>query len=303
MRHIAQPTDEQQTCLPGPLIPITAERKHMKIGVSIVIYQPDLALLQDVVTHLATAVEALPDEVSVHLDIVNNFPGDDSFRLLRNSLSASPLSPRLTLALVDSPGNIGYGAANNLAIFQSADSDYHLVLNPDALLTPDALAKALAYMRQHPDTGLLVPQVLGFDGVIHHLCKRNPSLFDLYLRGFAPGLVKRWFARRMDEYLMLDEDYRQVIKPVPYPSGCFMFFRADLLRKISGFDERFFMYLEDADIGRRILQHAEVAYVPEVVIYHKWARGTHNNWRLRWVTVASAVKYYFKWGGIFKGTS
>lgn len=273
----------------------------MKIRVSIVIYRPDVHLLQDVVRHLSAAVTVLREhrDAHVHLDIVNNHPGDEVFAVMKEWLAATPLDAGLSVGTMDAPGNIGYGAANNLSIWQSDDSTYHLVLNPDVLLTPGALGKATDYLEAHPEVGLLVPKVLGFDGVVHHLCKRNSTLLDMFLRGFAPGFVQRLFAARMQRYLMLDCDYEQIIRPVQYPSGCFMFFRAALLRGIGGFDERFFMYLEDADIGRRVLQRADVVYVPEVVIYHKWTRGTHNDGFLRWVTVVSAFKYFLKWGGVY----
>lgn len=277
----------------------------MELSVSVVIFRPNIELLHEVVTHLDAAAAALKSvrPCLIHLDIINNNPGDGVFAEFRPLLPVAGEGAGLgDVCLLDSPGNIGYGAANNLSINSRQNSDYHLVLNPDALLAADALVQAVEFMEAHPRTGLLVPKVVGFDGEIQHLCKRNSSLFDMYLRGFAPGFVQAWFAERMRRFVMLDLDYEQVISPVYYPSGCFMFFRAGLLRQIQGFDERFFMYLEDADIGRRMLRLADVAYVPTVKIRHKWARGTHNNWRLRWATVVSALRYWWKWGGVFRGT-
>lgn len=276
----------------------------MKIRVSIVIFKPDVGLLIDVVEHLSVASARLQTfrACQVHLDIINNDPGGQKTEGLAGLLQNSAKG-QFKVCLADSPGNIGYGAANNISIREGSDATYHLVLNPDALLEPDALAEAVNYMEDHQGVGLLVPKVLGFDGETHHLCKLNPSLFDMFLRGFAPRALREFYSERMDRFLMLDRDYDQVISPVYYPSGCCMFFRGDLLRRIGGFDERFFMYLEDADIGRRILEHAGVAYVPSVVIRHKWTRGTHNNWRLRWATVVSALQYWWKWGGVFAGTT
>jgi hypothetical protein len=96
---------------------------------------------------------------------------------------------------------------------------------------------------------------------------------------------------------MRDRDYGAAIHGVPYPTGCFMFFRGEILRQLGGFDPRFFMYLEDADIGRRTLELADVVYVPGVRIVHQWARGSHREWRLRWVTIQSGFRYWRKWGG------
>jgi GT2 family glycosyltransferase len=276
----------------------------MKIIISIVIYKPDLNLLREAIAHfsLATAELKRQKECVVGLDIVNNNPQDDSLAHIGAWLSQKDIIGDLQVQLLNAPGNFGYGAGHNISIKASSDADYHLVSNPDVLVQADTLCKAIEFMESNLNTGLIVPKELGFDGELHHLCKLNPSLFDMFLRGFAPAPLKRLFAKRMDGFLMLERDYDQVIAPVYYPSGCFMFFRGDILRKIGGFDEWFFMYLEDADIGRRVLQHADVAYVPEVVILHQWTRGTHNNLYLRWVTVVSALKYWYKWGGIFVGT-
>jgi GT2 family glycosyltransferase len=276
----------------------------MKINISIVIYKSDMGLLRDAIAHFAAASAELKQQrdCDIGLDIVNNNPQDDSLAQIAAWLDRQQLVSNLRIKLIASPGNIGYGAGHNISIRNSSDADYHLVSNPDVLVEPDTLSKAVDFMEGNPHVGLLVPKELGFDGEIHHLCKLNPSLFDMFLRGFAPVPLKRLFAQRMDRFLMLERDYEQVVSPVYYPSGCFMFFRTDVLRKIDGFDEWFFMYLEDADIGRRVLQHADVAYVPSVVIRHQWTRGTHNNVRLRWITVVSALKYWYKWGGIWVGT-
>lgn len=273
----------------------------MKISISIVVYKPEIKLLCDVIARLRKSVSRLREcgHIQVCLDIINNNPHDDTFLQLKAQMGHAPENDKLPVTLTESPGNIGYGAANNISIKKHTGSDYHLVLNPDVFLESDTLFKAVEFMEANPQVGLLTPKVVGFDGEIHYLCKRNSTLLDMFLRSFAPRFIKRIFAERMAEFLMLDQDYENIISPVQYPSGCFMFFRGDILRKINGFDEWFFMYLEDADIGRRILQLADVTYVPSVVIHHQWARGTHNSLRLRLITVVSALKYWYKWGGIF----
>ena len=209
--------------------------------------------------------------------------------------------PGVETELRISPVNAGYGAGNNLVIAE-AQSDYHLVANPDVFLDEDALLVACQYLEAHPEVQLLTPQVRGEDEQLHYLCKRHPTLFIMFLRSFAPAALKRRFAGLLERFEMRDQDYAGVIGGVGYPTGCFMFFRTRALKAIGGFDERFFMYLEDADIGRRIARLGDVRYVPSVRIVHRWARGTHRNRRLRWITVQSALIYWRKWGGIFQPT-
>ena len=83
----------------------------------------------------------------------------------------------------------------------------------------------------------------------------------------------------------------KIIYDIPYLSGCFMFFRVDSLRKIGLFDDRIFMYLEDADITRRILNVARTVYFPETIIYHHYAGLTHKEWKYKWITIKSAFVY------------
>jgi hypothetical protein len=271
----------------------------LELAVSIVVYRPDLEVLGRALRALRAAAEhaAAARALRAAVFVVDNSPDagpqGPTAGVLAEALAGSPVAASEYIA---SGGNIGYGRANNLAIARSR-ADYHLVMNPDVFPDPDALARALDHMESHPGTGLLLADVRGEDGERHHLCKRNPTLFDLFLRGFAPGFLRRVFARRMGRFEMRDRDYDAPIRGVPYPTGCFMFFRGEILRRLDGFDPRFFMYLEDADIGRRTLELAEVVYLPGVRIVHRWARGSHREWRLRWVTIQSAFHYWRKWGG------
>ncbi|HEX6828165.1 MAG TPA: glycosyltransferase, partial [Burkholderiales bacterium] len=227
----------------------------LALAVSIVVYEPDLEVLGRTLRTLRAALEhgAARRPLRATVFIADNSPdagaGAAAPALLREVFAGCPGCGAEYLV---SGGNIGYGRANNLAIGRSR-ADYHLVMNPDVFPDPDALAQALEYMEHHPGAGLLLADVRGEDGERHHLCKRNPTLFDLFLRGFAPGFLRRWFERRMREFEMCDRDYDASIHGVPYPTGCFMFFRGETLRRLGGFDPRFFMYLEDADIGRRTL--------------------------------------------------
>lgn len=271
----------------------------LELAVSICVYRPDLEVLEKALRSLRAAVEyaAARRALAARVYIADNSPGagraSPPARLLGEALAGSPACKGEYIA---SGGNIGYGRANNLAIARS-NADYFLVMNPDVFPDPDSIERALGYMEYYPGAGLVLADVRGEDGERHYLCKRNPTLFDLFLRSFAPGFLRRRFEERMRRFEMRDRDYGAPIHGVPYPTGCFMFFRGDILRRLGGFDPRFFMYLEDADIGRRTLELADVVYVPAVRIVHQWARGSHRKWRLRWVTIQSAFRYWRKWGG------
>jgi len=86
---------------------------------------------------------------------------------------------------------------------------------------------------------------------------------------------------------------------VPFLSGCFMFFRTQVLKDIGLFDENIFMYMEDIDINRRIHAKYKTIYYPNVSVYHEYERGSHKNLRLLRISIESSIKYFNKWGWFF----
>ena len=173
--------------------------------------------------------------------------------------------------------NEGFGYGHNQIIQKASGSKYHLVLNPDVEIPTGTLEKMITHMDTNPDIGLMVPKILNPDKSIQLLNKRPPSFFNLFARRFLPGFIQRWqpILTKMDHYIMLDKGYDSSYE-VPYMSGCFMLFRTDTLKELNGFDERFFMYLEDADITRRAAEISKCLYYSEASIIHHWSRGSHK---------------------------
>jgi GT2 family glycosyltransferase len=271
-----------------------------KLSISIVLYAPDRPLLREVVDSLRQACLQLStvDTWTSALDLVNNNP-EEACKDEIDQIARTASTPQFTVALIEAGVNGGYGAGNNVSIRRHLDSDYHLVLNPDVLVAPDALFHAMGYMVANPAVGLLTPQIKGFDNSRQYLCKQHPTLLDMFIRSVASPRVNRLFTERNLRYEMRDHDYDQVICPVPYPTGCFMLFRRSVLDSIVGFDEGFFLHYEDADIGRRISSVSLTSYVPSVVALHKWSRDSHKSWKMRWITIKSGLRYWLKWGGLW----
>lgn len=253
------------------------------IAASIVTYRSDPQRLR-------AAVESLraQEGVRTHLTLVDNHSGADYVAQLKR------LKPD---RLIEAGANRGFGFGHNIAIRQAPRHRYYLILNPDVVLHEGCLRAMVAHLDAHPDIGLLAPQVRFPDGTRQYLNKRLPSVFDLFARRFLPAPLKRaeWARRRMERYEMRDLGYDKPVD-VPFISGCCMLLRADALQRCGGFDEGFFMYLEDCDLTRRVRQHASAVYYPGAVITHHWARGSHHSWRLTWVMLRSMLHYFNKWG-------
>lgn len=244
---------------------------NKELTICIVLFKPDMAELFRTFDSLMVAAKALEPSVKPKLLIVDNSPS------LSLDQSAHPVFAAIDTEIVHGQGNVGFGRANNIAL-EKGVAFYHLVLNPDVEMAPDALSNAIAFMSDNPDCGLLSPAATYPDGREQYLCKRYPSLFDLFLRGFAPAPLRQLFAGRLDRYEMKPETGTTQFWDPPIVSGCFMFFRGDLFKTLGGFDPRYMLYFEDFDISLRAGQRARIAYVPDVKIIHGGGNAAKKGW-------------------------
>ena len=193
--------------------------------------------------------------------------------------------------------NLGYGAGHNIAIREAIRKNacYHIVLNPDIKFKADAVTKICEYMNQNPDVGQVMPKILYSDSNIQYLCKLLPSPMDLFGRRFIP--IKKYKEKRAYKYELHAMGYDKIME-IPVLSGCFMFMRVDVLKKVGGFDERFFMYPEDIDITRRMHEKYKTIFFPKVSIIHAHAAASKVNIRMLKVHILNMVRYFNKWGWI-----
>ncbi len=189
--------------------------------------------------------------------------------------------------------NIGFGAAHNLAIKKVIDSSiYHLVLNPDIYFEKGTLEEIYGFMERRRDIGLVMPKVLYPEGTDQYLCRLLPAPFDLLIRRARIP----FFSQRLDyTHALKFTGYKNEME-VPYLSGCFMFIRSEVFKKVGLFDERFFMYMEDVDFSRRISRFYKNVFYPKAIIYHECRKDSYANLLSLKYHVKSAVSYFNKWG-------
>jgi GT2 family glycosyltransferase len=255
-----------------------------KLTISIVTYNNEATIAQtlDSIEHSTLTPGAVI--------VVDNSSRSDTADLISARFPAVTLIPS---------ENIGFGAGHNKAIRQvEGISAYHLVMNPDVYFGEEVLERLVAFMDEHPAVGLVMPRILYPDESVQHLCKLLPTPFDLIGRRFIPGFLKPLFGKRLRRYEMRHKDYNRMMG-VPHLSGCFMLLRTGVFREVGGFDERFFMYLEDVDFSRRIHARFKTVYFPEVPVYHQYHKGSYKRWKHLKHHVVSAVKYFNKWGWFF----
>jgi len=254
----------------------------MQISCSVVSYNNAPDQIADVLNSVAATSK------DIALCLVDNSPGD----------SLAEVARRYGARYIHRPDNPGFGVAHNLAIAEALKngSRYHLVLNPDIAFGADVIPALQAYMETHQDVGLVMPDIRYPDGSRQHLCKLLPHPGDLLVRRFAPALYR--FSGRPATYEMLHSGYDRIMD-VPALSGCFMFLRASLLAKTGGFDERYFMYLEDVDLSRRIGRLARTVFFPSVSVTHAYQKGSYKSSILLIRHMRSAFHYFNKWGWFF----
>jgi GT2 family glycosyltransferase len=196
----------------------------------------------------------------------------------------------------DTGANLGFGRAHNMGINRFAKmSDYFLILNPDIIIHEGTLEKLKSYLDQNSQTNLIAPMILNPDGSIQMVHKRLPTFTVLFGRRFLPGSLQKLIQKQLDHYIL--KDLLPFEKPIEVPiiSGCFMFFRSQALLKLQGFDERFFMYMEDFDLSRRSGQLTPNIFYPAAKVTHLWARGSHKSLKLTWINIKSSLQYFWKW--------
>ena len=191
-------------------------------------------------------------------------------------------------------GNVGFGRANN-AVLPYLQSRYHLIMNPDVTFDPGLLTRMVTYMEAHPRIAVLTPRVLNEDGTEQFLPKKRISVHYLLSGLLEPlgGFFRRW----REEFTLADLEVSSPI-PVEFATGCFLLIRTSVFQKLNGFDPRFFLYQEDSDLSRRILDQGlgSIVYHPGMVITHRWARENTRTFRGRMRQVRSICKYFLKWG-------
>ena len=193
-----------------------------------------------------------------------------------------------------SDGNFGFGYGHNIAIQKYANqSDYFLICNPDIFFDIDQFESLVNFASQRNE-GLFLPKIIYESGENQYGARLLPCPLNLFARRFS----KKWAVQLDKKYLLKNFSIEQPIF-APYLSGSFMLFRSDILLNLNGFDERFFMYMEDVDLSRRCAEQFGAVYYPRVSIVHLHEQGSYKSRKLLKAHLQSAILYFNKWGWIY----
>jgi len=265
------------------------ERK-LDLSIIIVNYNTEKKALRCLDSILKSDLENINYEVI----IVDN----NSKENLKNFLEKEFTAERIKI--IHSEKNLGMGGGNNLGIERS-NGKLILILNPDTIVKKGAIKALYNFILSREDLGIVGPKILNPNGSVQNSCFREWTFWmPLYRRTFL-GKIKQ---KQVDHFLMRDFDHESEREVDWLMGSCLVMRRAILERHNLGFDERFFMYFEDADLCRAIRKLGyKVVYYPEAEIIHDHQRASsHGFWflapffnSLTRAHIQSWFKYFWKW--------
>lgn len=241
-------------------------------------------------------VEAMKKSITqfdFEIIVCDNNSHDESLDYLKEAAEKGEIK------LVEPGKNLGYGSGHNFAA-KEAKGEYIAIVNTDITVEPDTLQRLVTMLEQNPNVGMVGPKLMYHNGYVQRSCRRNFGFFDLFIK--RTFLKHVWpFKKRYVNYMMEDFNHDS-IQEVDLITGAFMVMPMAVFKQIGGFDERYFLFMEDFDLCRKVkLAGYKVVYYPlaKAVHYHKrlsegsWTKLLFN--KISWFHLASAFKYHWKW--------
>ena len=212
------------------------------------------------------------------LYVIDNASADGTAEFIENNTDA---------VVIKNKSNIGFGAAHNV-VLDRLIGKYHFVINPDITVDSDVISDMVDFFEKNPDVVMAMPKILNCDGSEQKLPKNRPTFKRLFFGRLSDKI--------RDEYVWAD---KAVTEPcdIDFCSGCFFGIRSDVFLKSGGFDKRFFMYLEDADMTIRAKKFGRVVFVPQVSVTHAWKRESTKSLKYLIIHIISCFKFLYKWRG------
>ncbi len=232
---------------------------------------------------LAAFLASIPSATSAEVEVVlvENGTDDSTARAAAQSVGGTFLA---------AGSNLGYGGAANLGA-AGATQPWIVVANPDVVWHPGSLDMLLEAARRHPEAGAVGPAVLNLDGTRYPSARALPSL----RQGVGHALLGRLWPTNpwTGAYQRRQETAGDIERTAGWLSGACLLLRREAFEQIGGFDEGYFMFFEDVDLGERLGRAGwSNLYVPDAEVTH--AQGT--SWRDRPAPMirahhASAARY------------
>jgi len=258
----------------------------MKLSIIILNYQT-----KNLVKQCLRNIVNLNLPIKHEIIVVDNNSRDGVGRMLSENFPA--------VKFIQSGKNKGMGAGNNLGI-KAAWGEYVLILNPDVVVLENSIEKMANLLGSNDRIGAVAPKLLNPNRTYQQSRYKFPDFF--LLPAFIRTGLKKISQKRLDDYFMNNVPGDTAHK-IDWARGSALMARRYVLERIGGFDQRFFLYMEDTDLCRQIWQAGfEVWYLPEAEMIHYYARESDSGeWlkdltkKISWIHIFSWFKYFWKW--------
>lgn len=208
---------------------------------------------------LIKSIRENPPSYPYQIIVLDNASKDGSLKILRKLKD---------IKVIFKLKNLGFGKGCN-EIAKRSNSEYILFLNPDIIVTEKSIDRLIEFMDNNKDCAVSGGKLLNFDGRIQYSCRTFPTLLSVFFgrENFLTRLFPdNQFSRR---YMYLDMDYEKN-NEVDWLRGAVFMTRRSIFERLNGFDERYFLFLEDTDLCFRAKKLGyKVFYVKDAVFFHK----------------------------------
>lgn len=233
-----------------------------KVGISVVIVSWNTKDITDqCLTSMKKAVAKVKGRADVEVIVVENDSEDGTPEMIAKK------HPWVDLR--KSGSDLGYGKGNNYGYERANHKyDYLLLLNNDAYVNEDTLVKSLDYMEKNKECDVMGCQLRFLDGRFQPSAGYLPTPVSVWTWiwgfGFIPGLKSL-----IRPFHPTDKDFFKKDREVGWTMGAFLFMKMDIFKKSGGFDENFFMYMEEVEWCRRVKQAGgRIWYTPKFWVTH-----------------------------------
>jgi GT2 family glycosyltransferase len=245
-------------------------------------------VLRECLQSIVAECTLLPAGTAVEVLVVDNASTDGSAEVVEHEIAfPSYVASSSTIRLIRSAVNLGFAAANNLAM-EVARGRYLVLLNSDAFFHPGALRLSIQHMDANTTVGVGGARLVGPHGEWQPSARAFPTLWNVFV--VLSGLAARYPRSRIFgafDRTWASPDLQAEVDWVP---GAFSIMRREALAKTGLFDPRFFLYCEEVDLCCRIKAHGfRVLYWPDVVVTHIGGESSRQLTTLKFSDAESQV--------------
>jgi N-acetylglucosaminyl-diphospho-decaprenol L-rhamnosyltransferase len=226
--------------------------------------------------------------IDYEIIVVDNASSDHSAQMIE------AMFPDITLIALDE--NVGFGRGCNIGA-RAANGRYICLVNPDAELVGDTLHALVLFARENPSAGLYGGRSVHNDGSLDpKSCWKLPSLWSLFC--FGTGLSAAFRDSAIFDPEAMGRWQRDSVREVDAITGYLLMVHSAAWKRLDGFDEQFFLYGEDLDLGRRARQLGYRPIItPEAVVRHIGGAASTRSHKLVMLMTGKATYVGKRWHG------